>query len=440
MVLVIFLNIIVYIYSFYVLKRLKGIKYNVPYTLSILLFFIYSFLTPLYFYLSDRAAIFDDNPYLYGQGRSIIDFYTIGILHLTIANLLFVFGYFSFRVKKPNRKSSSYLVNPEKKSLYLFLFCFTMVLISYFTTNVNPLAVALGSSDASLVQLSGVSNNYLKNFADSMISTLIFLFYFKYEKRLLVALTLISFVLFTLMGFRYRIIITLLGYIFVYVTRNKLKIKTALIYSLIITVFSYIILFITYNRLRLTNASYGDVVYDVTEILDPSLIFEQTRGGLDDITIMKYYDEVSDAPYDYGLTFLYVFVRILPRSLVGSEYKNSLYPPPAFLTIKEAYGMPEQVADAAGETPLHYAYFVISFGIIGLYALSLLMGILIKYFTFKNDSDTPIGFLANVVIALALFQYITRGYFPAFVDTLAYMLVPIWLLTKLTNNKNQISV
>jgi hypothetical protein len=36
--------------------------------------------------------------------------------------------------------------------------------------------------------------------------------------------------------------------------------------------------------------------------------------------------------------------------------------------------------------------------------------------------------MANIIFSLALFQYLTRGYFPQFVDHLFYLMIPLFLI------------
>lgn len=131
--------------------------------------------------------------------------------------------------------------------------------------------------------------------------------------------------------------------------------------------------------------------------------------------------------YDYGLTFLYTFVRFLPRFIFG-DIKDSLYPPPAFLVIDKAYSLPQQLG-SLGETPTFYSYFFISFGVLGICFMSFFLGLLFKYFKRSIDFSTS-GLVLKIVLSVSLFQFVSRGYFPQYVDTLFFMSIPLFFFNK----------
>jgi hypothetical protein len=187
----------------------------------------------------------------------------------------------------------------------------------------------------------------------------------------------------------------------------------------------YFFAFITVNRYSLILAKFSDIQYNPVKYKIVNLLAEQTRGALDDINIVKYY-EVNDHPeYDYGITFLYFVVRAIPRAIIG-DYKDQLYPPPAFPIIDKAFNLPPEWA-ATGEAPLHYAYFLIAGNIWFLFAGAFIVGLILGMIQRNIDYTNPKDQLLSIIICLGLFMWITRGYFPQFVDNIVFLLIPYWI-------------
>ncbi len=84
-------------------------------------------------------------------------------------------------------------------------------------SGINPLDILLGSADESLFGQESITNSYyFRNCADCIITTIVLFAYLKGNKYKVTAMTLLAFILFAIMGFRYRIILTILGLILVY--------------------------------------------------------------------------------------------------------------------------------------------------------------------------------------------------------------------------------
>ncbi|MBK9719274.1 MAG: hypothetical protein IPO85_17500 [Saprospiraceae bacterium] len=65
----------------------------------------------------------------------------------------------------------------------------------------------------------------------------------------------------------------------------------------------YFILFITINRYSLVLGNFSQLELNPIQFDSGQLLAEQTRGALDDITIIKYYDSNINPKHDYGITF-----------------------------------------------------------------------------------------------------------------------------------------
>jgi hypothetical protein len=235
----------------------------------------------------------------------------------------------------------------------------------------------------------------------------------------------LGFVLFIIMGFRYRIILSLLGIFILYVFQSKFFKFSTLIKSLMIFLF---VIFITSNRYNFAKGDFSNSINNFKKS-NADLIFEQTRSSLPDLAIFKYFNENSSnqVSFDYGQTFFYAFVRFLPRSIFG-DIKDSLYPPPAFIVIERAYSLPNDLG-TLGETPSFYSYFYIAFGALGVCFFSFLLGYVIKILKVNIDFSVS-GMVLQVILGVSLFQFVSRGYFPQYIDTLFFMIIPLFFFKK----------
>jgi oligosaccharide repeat unit polymerase len=428
MILILFLNILVFIFGFYSLQKQGGIKKNFPYFLSLLILLLYTFLTPLYFYTTGRSRIFGIEDVYSKVGKDILDFYQSGMLYYGLANLLFILGYNSFKFL-PNKNLNLLPISTvyiKKVSLIIFFLLFGTILLDLLLAGINPLKILLSSGSDETLFGAETTSNYLRNFADSLITLLLFLFLFKLDNKLFIPILIVGLLLFSLMGFRYRIILTLLGIAFIQYWQHGISKKMLTTYIIAFVCFVYFIFFITYNRFELVGGKFSDLVFDPTQFKYETF-FEQTRGVLADFTIIRHYEQNPSAEYDYGQSFAFTIIRILPRNIFG-DFKDEAYSNIiSFRQMNIAYELPVAWG-TLGEACLHYGYFYMAFGLPGLFIMSFLMGYLISRFRKIANPNTVLGNMANIIFSLALFQYITRGYFPQFIDHLVYLMIPILLI------------
>jgi len=428
MILILFLNILVFIFGFYSLQKQGGIKKNFPYFLSLLILLLYTFLTPLYFYTTGRSRIFGIEDVYSKVGKDILDFYQPGMLYYGLANLLFILGYNSFKFL-PNKNLNLLPISTvyiKKVSLIIFFLLFGTILLDLLLAGINPLKILLSSGSDETLFGAETTSNYLRNFADSLITLLLFLFLFKLDNKLFIPILIVGLLLFSLMGFRYRIILTLLGIAFIQYWQHGISKKMLTTYIIAFVCFVYFIFFITYNRFELVGGKFSDLVFDPTQFKYETF-FEQTRGVLADFTIIRHYEQNPSAEYDYGQSFAFTIIRILPRNIFG-DFKDEAYSNIiSFRQMNIAYELPVAWG-TLGEACLHYGYFYMAFGLPGLFIMSFLMGYLISRFRKIANPNTVLGNMANIIFSLALFQYITRGYFPQFIDHLVYLMIPILLI------------
>lgn len=429
-------NLMVYALGIYILVKNGGIKKNLIFGFCMLLFTIYYFITPVYFYSVGRRTIWGDELGHRGVGVNILDFYDTGLLLYGLANLFFILGYISTKsnISAIPNQIKTFEFSKEKRTwgiIISFVICFSLVLYNFINDGLDLVTLLFGSKELSIAGMAATSN-YLKNFSDSLIAILIMARYYKVSNKIFIPMIILSFILFVLMGFRYRVILSILGIAFCSLYQKSFNKKQLIKMFLFFITFLYLMFFITYNRWRLSRAQWSSISYNPAKF-EYQMFFEQTRGMLDDITIIKYYYTNPDPKYDYGVTFLYFLVRLMPRAIVGDEFKDSFYPFPAYPIMFEAYDVKRFWGSAnTGEAPLHLAYFYIAYGIYGLLILSFLTGRFINWFKrnypFKNNNQI----ILHILLTCAFFQWITRGYFPGFVDHLGFMLIGFFMVNNLS--------
>jgi len=423
---ILLLNVIV-LSSGYLYIFLKGARNHIVFTFSWLIFSVYYFITPLYFYLSGRKTIWGQDVEFMGLGEDISAYYTKGFAYFGLGIFSFLLGYVFINKPSISLNISSRFRNPIAL-VWIYWFFYSLILINFLIEGINPLAILLGDESGRTLSESGGSN-YIKNLSDSLISCVIIASIFKLNKRHLILMILLGSVLFLLMGFRYRIILLFIGIIIPWLYNNRFNFKNAIKLILYFFISFYLILFITFNRFNFVYGKWDELDYQLKEYGIVETLAEQTRGALDDINIIKYYNTNETAQFDYGITFMYFIVRAVPRSLFG-EWKDSMYPPPAFKIIHEAYNLPPYWGNT-GEAPLFMAYFYIAGGFFGLISLCFLMGLSIGYFTMIGPSHNPRYLSLMCIFCCALFMWYTRGYFPQFLDHLLFLLIPYFLFFKL---------
>ncbi|WP_421826491.1 hypothetical protein [Larkinella sp.] len=410
-----------------------------PFAICLVLLSIYCLFTPTYFYLIDRQTSMGDDGLFLFTGKNITEYYEKGMLFYMTANALFIAG---FIWKRYPMHSLRCRIKPEvisrlqNWSLFLYCLFFSIVFIDIAISGINPLDILLGSADESLFGQESITNSYyFRNCADCIITTIVLFAYLKGNKYKVTAMTLLAFILFAIMGFRYRIILTILGLILVY----GLDTKTIIPFSRILLTsmaLLYFIFFITYNRWNFIQGRFSDLSYNPVEF-EYGVFFEQTRASLADFNLIRYYEANPEIHHDYGLTmFGYVLIKALPKFVFPNGVKP--YPPPALTVLDHSLELPKQWA-RTGEATLHYGAFYGAFGGFGFVIMPFLMGFWLRFVVSRNPAFTPLGFLKQVVFSLAIFQFVTRGYFPQFVDHFVYISLPVWLLSGLLKRSTVLS-
>jgi len=265
---------------------------------------------------------------------------------------------------------------------------------------------------------------------------LVLAYLFNIPKRKLLTWIGLSFFLFSILGFRYRIMLSLFGLLFVYLFKNRISARQIGWSVLAMAVILYVIIFSTVNRKQLILKQYDKMVYDPFQFKTDGF-FEQTRGALADMAIYKLYDNpAKNATHDYGLTmFGYIFIRMIPRSVY--ENKDDFYPPPQIKTIFMAYDA--WWAKNSGEAPLSVASLYMAWGWLGVILGHFIWGLLLRRYTSRVSFADPLSLASCVIVALTTFQWVTRGYFPQTIDHFVYLMIPVWVLRYFSKRVKYIS-
>lgn len=394
--------------------RNGGWAKHMAYFWTMIVFIPYILLSPLFFYLNNTRFI---------VGTDITDYYGTHFFYSCLAMFFFIVGYWAVRKSEVKKKvqTTSVFKDAERIISYAFYGTYAVVMLNMAAGGINISNVFLGQEVVGL-GAQGASY-YLQNFADSLISILVIGYLCGVPKRKLLIWLGFSFFLFFLLGFRYRIILTLSGLILAYLFKNKLQAKQIAIGVLLALIGLYFIVFSTMNRKTLIYREYDALIFDPLEF-EAEGFFEQTRGALADMAIYKLYDNPNKvSTHDYGATmFLYIFIRMIPRFIYPD--KDEFYPPPQLNIQGQSYFA--WWASRSGEACLSSGAIYIAWGIYGMMLAHMVWGMLLKRFANRVKFDDPLSLMTYIVIALASFQWITRGYFPQAIDHFAYLMFPVW--------------
>ncbi len=374
---------------------------------------IYLFLTPYYFFSVGRTEVIE---------TPIADYYDEGFLLNGLAVVCFILGYFLVDNQRKQQLSAPkyYIPNAHRRILLLFGLCFGIVLINIALGGRNVINILLG--DRALGLGARGASYYLMNFVNGLISVIAIAALYRLPRVPLLAIIGSSFFIFSLLGFRFRILLSLFGLLIAFLYIKRLSSRQLFIILSGGMVSLYAILFFTYNREALFLRQ-GEIVLNPAEF-EYEAIFEQTRGNLADMAVIRGFD-IKGLEHDYGATtLLYPFIRLIPRSILPN--KDDYYPPPQLATTHKAYD--PWWGKYSGEATTNIGALYIAGGWFGVALGNILMGLILKYFNNSIRFRSPLSVARNIVVTISLFQWITRGYFPQYVDTFAFMMIPILVL------------
>jgi oligosaccharide repeat unit polymerase len=200
---------------------------------------------------------------------------------------------------------------------------------------------------------------------------------------------------------------------------------------------SYAINFITLNRRALRTLEFSDVTFEskVENGLSPyQLIMHQTDNYKTEMMVVKHIRD-NNVDYDYGESmFTHIFIRIIPASFFENDKKPEI---PQLNIIKSSFNSKEgRYAGAAVSNVIEY---YIAFGVVGIVFFMTILGVFLGYIAKKTNLSNSRDRVIVVMIAMVMFQEITRGYLPQNVTLLAFLLITLKLFYKkqYVSNHNQ---
>lgn len=390
-----------------------GIKKHYFYLFVTGIQIIYLFNTPFHRFMIDDYVIITEN---------VKDYFPFGFsmifLHVVIFNLCYFLTYSNYRKLKYVSEVEELKVRTTIVRVFAVLF--TLIFLNTLAGGVNLVDVVLGKTDTATLGLPGVTY-YIQNFADSLITLLVAAYIFKVKRRHQILMFVLGMILFIILGFRYRILLTVFAIVLYHIYSKGIKARLFVQYALFGLVFLYSLLFLTYNRVKLYSAQYDTLTYQLSQF-NYDIFFDQAKGSLVDFALYKALDKNIIESDNGETTFLYVFIKMTPARFFPGGKKP--YPPPFFPALDKAIGGSRDIGEAA--TMLGALYF--AFSTFGIILISVILGIVTKRMTVYGVR--PLSFLLNVMIMMAIFQLYTRGYLPQFIDHLAYMVFPWFFLRK----------
>lgn len=207
--------------------------------------------------------------------------------------------------------------------------------------------------------------------------------------------------LYTVLGGRYRLVILLVSFGYLFFYYNKIRFGRSL--SLILSfTFVYVISIIGANR---SSVYFGSDLSIKNADLDVIIsAFISSSGDLNIFdTFVKIYEGIpSIIPYHYGTTFLGLIVQPIPRTLFPGK------PQYASQIIMENL-MPQYYERGIGFAGSILADFMLNFGVIGIFVGMFLSGVVIrKLSSLKYQSHFDNLFFA---ISLSVIPFYVRGEF-----------------------------
>ncbi len=397
-----------FIIGFFIVQYNGGLIKNIYFSFCMILYFFYYFVSCYALWSIKEFEIL---------GISIETIFPKGLIVYNLGIFFFILGYLSKSAIQPKSYFKKLIVFDDKWLVRLTIF---FLVINYFFRFYG-------------VSVEGSWGNYLWLTQDFLIILVISLYSRKLNIYFFYFSLGSSIFLFSLNFFRYRIYLTLIGIGVIYITKNPEILKKIGRYLVISVAFFYLLLFFTINRLNLANNNLNKVRFNVFENTNDikALLLSEGSDVHADFNILKYYKEHNNYPHDFGQTiFIFPFIRALPSNL----FKGSIKPyPPSLKAIIDAYGG-DQTALHSGKAVTNLIEFYIAFGLPGVIVLMFFFGFILRILQNHWLMDGSYNELIQIATLISLFQYITRGYFPQYINHILYLISPIYIIRRFSKN------
>lgn len=368
----------------------------------LIIYFIYQFLGPLNTLQTKDYYIFENN-----FRTSYDDVIFMYIIFISSMLLFYVFGSLK-KTKNIASVKNVYVFNPKSKYYVIVFFLAVSFIVSRKTSAVED-------------DFSGGFLNYLLFLSDSLILAFLILIFEKKLQKYQIVLLIMTLAFYLILGFRYRVILFLIGLIYYFYINNKISIFGIFrwIFGLISLVF--IINFISINRQVFRDVNFSKVTFEskVQNDVTPYQFFiNQTANHKTDMSVIKYMNR-NQINSDYGESmFLDAIYRVVPASFFETGKKPAI---PQQEIIRNSFNSTEgQYAGAAVTNTIEY---YIAFGYFGVLFFSGLIGYFMGRISNNIDRSDRRDLIKIIIVAMFLFQEITRAYLPQNLTLLAFLLL-----------------
>jgi len=389
----------------------KNPQKHFAFLFALTIYFIYIFLGPL-------NGLETDDHYLFGSYFG--DYFNDTVLLYILAMLCFGTSYFfsySSTVQRRFLNKKRFRLN-EKYYVYLLLF---FAAVAYMIS--RKASIAEGET------FGGGFLNYLVFLADSLIIAFLILLSEKKMKAWHLILLIVTVIFYLILGFRYRIIILLVGVLYHFFIVNRIRPVALIKWSAYLVITFFILNFISVNREAFRNMEFSEVQWSSDSPYDMTpyqFVMHQTSNYKSDMMVYKYMDLNHQVNFDYGESmFMHIFIRIIPKNFFTSNIKPSI---PQQEIIKYSTGTDEGLF--AGSAVTNIMEYYIAGGVIGIILFMSVLGLLMGYISKRTDLNRPRDRVIIMIVIMVLFQEITRGYLPQNITLLCFLYLTFFLFYK----------
>lgn len=350
--------------------------------------------------------------------------------------ICFAIGYFFFLRKNKGTQDDAEEISPYVV-IFLYWTFFSLVFLNNFLADIDLLGKWLGNSNQMTYGIKGLSY-WLQNLLDSLIVITLLAYAININRAHLCVMLMGCIFFIVPFGFRYRLIFLLLGFLILFLCKNQFQLKKIIPMGFLLMTITMGALFLGANRTVIVGQQNKDLTF---QLINVKKLVMQTRGSYVDLAIYQGIDS-GVIKHDHGKSFTYdLFVRVMPASFFSKGIKP--YPPQLMRDVDQLINMnyfDDCKGCRTGEAQTIMGGLYYSFGTFGICLIAILIGFFLKFYA--EAQAKKIKFMFGLSLLFALFTYVTRGYFPQFIDNFFYLVLPIliisllaWLNSNLINSR-----
>lgn len=426
---------IMFLFNLLQVLRWGGVSRHLAYCFSLFVYFFYVGVTPaINFYTGVRSLYGIDYGDYFPEAMGV---YVVGLA-------AFTFGYWSSVHLRPTRPYSKLLTHEDWRSpLVVLSVMFVLFAVATFfnlsTAGFDDWTVLFDFSnktggESGIVYLYSLTSphpefNYVKALTDTFIALLIMFLVYRMPRLWWWALVIVCGYFFLLSGWRYRIIMLMVGAAgyFWYNLRWRPQDYWKAVLVIVFCVLGVMLL--TLNRMAIAKRIGSETTLDLRRF-DEKLLTEQTINSQVFMLMLRYRDE-HQMPLDWGRTmFLQTYYRAIPSRFFPDQKKPS---PPLLEWQWAAQGTPEDGQPPRTGAITDWEEYYLSFGWAGLIVLAAMVGWLLGRLAHLPEGDFYLAW--KLCCTAFMFQIITRGYLPQQVELFVYLMFPFALLRLISHYK-----